>query len=953
MKNLKKVLSALVVSALLTTSLVPAFAASQFTYEAEANTLHDLGLFLGVSTDPNVFNPALDQDVDRETGVTMMLRLVGKIDAANAMSDAEANQALSKYTDAKDIEDWAVKAMAYSVKNNLVVGTSETTISSQEIFSGKMFAALVLRNIGYTVDATAYETACALLAEKGGLTAAEAAKFNNKDLIRDDFVGMSYGSLKAKYSATQKTIIQTLVDEKKVDQAKAIAAGLITPAVAAISEVKAVGAKKLEVKFAAAVDPSKAALTVKKGSIAVNVANTTFAADNKSVVVELASKLTKGDYTVSVSGIAADALTKTITVEDEKVAKIEFPSDKAILDKDGDTKVTSSYKVLNQYGEDLTKSVDESSFTFTTSKGKITPLDGVLTIDTATFTKDDKITVNALYSGTTTFATTVLTVVEKALVADIAVTELYNEKNEALDITKDYSTYKLILEAKDQYGNKIPGDMIRVGSEVIVSVSNESVVKVGTITKETINGVEKTVLPLVAPSTKIAGTATVRIISTLNGHNASFEIVVKDKAKVDTINFQAPELAVAGETFEVPFTAVDQFGNEVKDAAKYGMEAFVPTFSDSNVTAKFSQDYVKGIPVLTVDATKITEAKSVVMSFLTPTNKFASLTLNIQAPAKAVVVGGTKDFNNKLLEGAVAKMTLDNVVVKDQYGRDMDVDTDVYKVAVATSNKDKVALETVAGTVYELSATNNTINFKAADKGSSTITLKVQKADGSDISGSEYTFTTTVVEKADIVSYELGDMGKIYDGGDYYGAEVKVYGKLADGSKVLVPYDETNNYKIFVGTAGVSNKAGTIVANGVNFDGKTNVEKDVAMIVTVIGANKTEVLSKKLVATNVAPEAATLELKSGDVVKVEGDKVVSIAYANYTTNLALAKDVLKVKDQYGKTMTLVTGTPANHSEVQATIIPTNVPETLKAGEFFNLTVVTDNAQVITFKVILK
>lgn len=340
MRNLKKVLSVLIVMAMLLTSFVPAFAASQFTYEAQARTLYDLGLFKGVSTDPDVFDPALGLDMDRQSGVVMMLRLVGKIDTANSIDQAEAEEILSKYTDADEIEDWAVKAMAYAIKNGLVIGTSETELSPLEQFLGKMFAGLILRNIGYEVTAENYDTACAMLVEKGGLTVDQALKFNDKELIRDDLVGMSYGSLKAKYADTGKTIIETLVEDGKVDREKAEDAGLISPVVTTLDVKSAVAlnSKVVEVVLNTAVsNVAKTAVTVKDSAgaeVAVkSVEAAPYAKDGKTLFVTLEKDttvgalytLTSGTKSINFGGKSVDTEKPTVTnVASTEYNKIEI-----------------------------------------------------------------------------------------------------------------------------------------------------------------------------------------------------------------------------------------------------------------------------------------------------------------------------------------------------------------------------------------------------------------------------------------------------------------------------------------------------------------------------------------------------------------------------------------------------------------------------------------------------
>lgn len=234
MKNLKKFFAVLVVVTVLVSSLVmPASAADNFSYADQANKLHDLGLYNGTST--TEFVPDLGTALNRETGVVMLLRIVGLDKTAEAMTDAEATAALAKFVDAKTISTWAKKSVAYATKNGLVVGTTTTTFAPKASLNGKAYCTLILRQLGFKVEGAAYDVAPTTLSEKGAFTAAEGTKFTGKAaLIKDDLVGISYGSLNAKDSEG-KVLFTKLVDAKVITAEKAAANGLTTAVVSSIA----------------------------------------------------------------------------------------------------------------------------------------------------------------------------------------------------------------------------------------------------------------------------------------------------------------------------------------------------------------------------------------------------------------------------------------------------------------------------------------------------------------------------------------------------------------------------------------------------------------------------------------------------------------------------------------------------------------------------------------------
>ncbi len=262
MKNFKKFFAVLVVVTLMVSSIIiPANAAegtttTTFSYEKQAKDLYDLKLFAGRSTEAYV--PDLGSALTRQDGIILLLRLLGKEAAALALTDSEATDAIKDYTDKADVASYAKKYIAYSVKNDIVKGTTDTLLSPKANLDGKTYATMILRAIGYTVNAgDEFNKACTTLVEKGGLTAEEAAKFNDKALIRDDVVGISYGALKAKYP-DGKTIIEKLVADGVVDQKTAEGLGLVGPAVTAAVYSAAAENGKLTVVMSADIETPKA-----------------------------------------------------------------------------------------------------------------------------------------------------------------------------------------------------------------------------------------------------------------------------------------------------------------------------------------------------------------------------------------------------------------------------------------------------------------------------------------------------------------------------------------------------------------------------------------------------------------------------------------------------------------------------------------------------------------------
>jgi trimeric autotransporter adhesin len=721
-----------------------------------------------------------------------------------------------------------------------------------------------------------------------------------------------------------------------------------------VSEVKAVGAKKIEVKFNKAVDDTKAVFAVKKGSIAFNNKAVTFSADKTSAVIELTSALTAGDYTVSVTGLTDAAITSTVKAEDQKVAKITFVSDKAVLSVAGTT-ATVAYKVYNQYNEDVTSS---NSVDVTSSKGSAVASNGTITLSGATFSADDKVTLSAIHVASATFQSALVTVSNKAQVSTVAIKSLYNVDSKVPTAGQTDSTvpYFLVVEAKDQYGNDVAA--ANVVGDVYVSVSGNAGFAVApsfTTLDVNADGTNETVLALTG--TLVAGKSVVTIMSK-TGSIATYTVEVKESAKADVVTISAPELAVTGEKIEIPYSVVDQFGNALTKASE--MTGVVMTAS-AGVNPTFVQDYVTGKAKLVYDVTGLSTKQTVILTVMTPTNKVTQLTLNLLDKAVPTTISGVEDFTKDMAEGGSVVLNDENVVVLDQYNREITptLGNTNYVYSVATSASSKVSLPS---DVY-VSTTSDSVTLTGADKGTSTITLSLGvytengttpgAIDATEVNTAgkvAYTFTSKVVEKADIVSYELADFGKLLNNGTNT-ADIKVNGVLADGSKVAVPAS------YFTSSTVASNTTitGTSITSTKAMPNADTTEVTTPIVVTVDGANGPVVLVKNLTITNVAPKATTFALADATLgnAKVE-DKTAGVISVNATAAdsqaeiNAVVTAVVTAKDQYGNAIS------AGVSQVIVTSLPSGKTlADLVAGNTYNAIVVLSNGTTMTLKVILK
>lgn len=667
----------------------------------------------------------------------------------------------------------------------------------------------------------------------------------------------------------------------------------------AISNIAATGAKKITVTFGSAVDTTKATFDVKKGTIPANVNAVTWSEDKKVATLELVSYFTKGDYTVTVGGVVEPAYKQTLTVEDERVTKLEFTSDKAALDRTDKTIVYIPFKLSNQYGEDVTKN-RQSAITWSVGKGVASlPDTGKLKLKadaTNEFKLDEKVAVSGLYSqdqfSSPVFANVVATVSTASQVASIEAVKVANttDAKKVLDVNvQSPEDFVVVVNAKDQYGAAVTADML--DEDIIASVTNT---QIAGFKSRQINGntapdfdkkdvqdvKDQLVLPLAYPTspagaTKFAnGTTTLYLISKATGAKASIDIVVTDKKKADSISLTAPDIAVNGEEVVIPFTATDASGNAVTNASdlqKGNGESFTylsATGINGDIPIKFVQDYVKNTAKLVLDATNMAfndKDSTVYISAMTATGKSATLTVTLKANAYAQVVSGIDSVTNVMVDKAATDLKHDKVKVLDQYGRTYDFKTDIDKkqekfvIGVKNSDSNKVSLGTPGTAINsdftaQISGANKTVKANALTKGSSTVTFKLFKIlnNGTyeEVKNSEYSVNIRVVEPKDIVDFEVGDVAKLWaqdaskisttQATSDWNKDIKVTGLLSDKTKVGIANGDARLYSVTSTTYGVTYSGGKLSANADALKNagllpKDDATKEITVKVGVVG----------------------------------------------------------------------------------------------------------------------
>lgn len=385
--------------------VVEAVEAVEAVVSDEAAALATIGMLEGDGSGVTAEYEA--KELDRLTAAIMILKLRGLYE------EALEYDGVNNFADAEELKwDGGKKVLAY-VKDNPVGfgGNEKGEFMPYEKLSEQMLYKVLLENLGYkqTTDEVVGDFAwdeTLEFAESIGLKPAKDEKFTVGGLAKAVVAALKTNTKDG------KPWIEVLVEAEKVDEAKAVAAGLMeeAPSVIAVEvkEAKAIGNTVVEVKFKEAVDAAAEnldnyaieGLEVKGAALAgEKVVRLETAAQTKGKVY----KLTVGEVTVKFTGVpkvSGGPAIETVVGEDVEEVVVTFDKNidleagtdvdnysisgveivKAEVDKDEVTLTTEGLKDKTKYTLKVTniKSIDgvskkATSKSFTTKFDKTAP----------------------------------------------------------------------------------------------------------------------------------------------------------------------------------------------------------------------------------------------------------------------------------------------------------------------------------------------------------------------------------------------------------------------------------------------------------------------------------------------------------------------------------------------------------------------------------------------------
>jgi trimeric autotransporter adhesin len=434
-KVMKKSLSTVVAMSMVASMFANVAFAAETSMDAQAkfDALKKAGVFDGY-TDGSA---GLDKEMSRAEFAAVIVRLL----------DLEKVSSTSSYKDVADHwghKDGYIEAVT---KAKIMDGVADGEFNPDGKVTKEQLATILVRALGLQAEADAsvegtvsdWAKGFVAAAIKAGLLTAEADYTVNAK--RDQLVSATYAA-------------QDKVPAKP-------------GAKVSVASAAPVGVQKVEVKFNQAVDTDKAKLALTKGtqSIATSVK---FADDKKSAILTLTDvKVSEGSYKVTLSGLDAANVDKTVaefTAENEKVAKLSFvnASEKIAKSKSVMVRIKSE----NQYGENAT--ITGGNYTAYIAGQSATPKrnddNGLLELEIDAFDKPngggayqaeiDVIPVNVFLTNSSVSAQKTFKVGTEPYVTKIELGEVkYPGDKKALTVDGDVAEVK--ITRYDQYGDVI------------------------------------------------------------------------------------------------------------------------------------------------------------------------------------------------------------------------------------------------------------------------------------------------------------------------------------------------------------------------------------------------------------------------------------------------------------------------------------------------------------------
>lgn len=742
----------------------------------------------------------------------------------------EAESTVSSTTGFSDVSPdyWGAKYIKVAKEHGLMAGIGNNKFNPTGNISYEEVVTVLLRVQGYsdnTLGGTWPSNYVAQATQSGITTNSDFAQGKlanrgNAAVILHNAVfqsSVTYNSTTNKFEPTDQTIFDRVFgNEFTMENGKVVASDQVA---VSIANATTSTAKSFRIVFNKPVTKADdATFTITRNGSTITLIPK-WSNDKRTVELSSDAKLLAGDYTIRLGGLEnIGTAEKTVSVQAEEVTNMDLVGDRLIQKKENGEVVpneaTMTYKVFNQYGDDVTNDPIASKIKWTSSLGvEPTGVGGTLTLTTAgdrALKVGENIVITGIDATSGTVITKTVTVSEMASVNRFELGNIQYPQGVNKILTGEAEAIRIPIKAYDQYGNMItdPTEL----SPAIQLLSN--LPKIDNTTNpftfarsEDGQGVD-IVLNTTGLTSDQKAVLTLVSVTTGTTKNMTFD-VVQPSAPASIELESVSKLIASGDTsLVIPLRVVDQFGTELT-AAQIGDKA-----TKFNITATGGLDNKlqiatsganKGKLVLKEGQTIGAAGPSVIIVTVTDTGKSSNISLNIRDAREISDLVAPANVTNNLLQGATYNF---GFKFRDQYGEILtnppQNEDYGYKLKLEkVSGEDNAITFTVGGQTLNKDTTSVTGTDETALSGTKikaiadpsktgTYRLVAQLTGANDTVVSQSVLTFTNVEATGSLTYAVGDIPDTIYGGEeatatnFYTVPIKLTAKDAQGKDYIV-----------------------------------------------------------------------------------------------------------------------------------------------------------------------
>jgi len=593
--------------------------------------------------------------------------------------------------------------------------------------------------------------------------------------------------------------------------------------------VKATHANVLEATVASPVDAASAsAVVVKRGTTTINA---TAKISGTKIEITTDAKMIKGEYTVTLGDLSASC-----EVEDQYVAEITIlgENDYVATNASG-TWIYVYYDVLDQYKDSVRKSATVNWTHSLQDKDDTNKEDGLLILkktDNVALTYGSSVFITGVYNKGTNVVTKSAEVKvglpQKVGEVEIkGVVKKNTNKFTTLPANFQDGTYFLAYTIKDQYNNP----MDPTNSQEVITFTSKAPL-VATINKDAghrmnvtgtvvIDDVTYALVEIQRGNfTSKGGNAEIQAISGQTGLGGVYTLEVLADQILTSFKLGTPsDIVSEGRTVEIPFTALDQNGEEIKS---YRVLNGNVTFNCGNGSLKMKEQndgtaklyYTAPADRVSGGATEEIDLYETITSVVVGgTGSVDTQQFYVKDKAHPAAISAVAGNPAALLEGDSTTIYANYTdahwyapyfVYVDQYGRKLDKDDPTQNgeinawltasanyVAFEYTGSNRISVAAAGGSGADQAITVSAATSSSIDTVNEVVTFElksvVNRVADQVVPGSAKKVQYSAVDLSKIVSFTATGVGELEHYDPSNSIDIYVSGKLADGTSVNVP----------------------------------------------------------------------------------------------------------------------------------------------------------------------